>query len=151
MSVYDIAQAISDIVTAVVPDTFQDVQFTSIRPGAGVEPLEWIKQPGRENREFDVYVSELPSPGLGCESSVELEIVIAYRMTNPEVLTRVLIAEDVSILQSAIRTEIATWSLVCDSLWPSGAATTEMVYDADGRAVLQLAHIPLTAYFQARR
>lgn len=143
-SVSEIVEAISNGVEAATPVTWKDKGFCVERGAVGVDLEDWIRDADqRTTRQAIVRINSLPSVGSSlCYVEFEILIEIAYQCEIAEDVRTAMFADDtISIFDSITRNPSKYWG-GADSVYPSGPASVEGMFDDTNRPVLFILALP---------
>ena len=118
-------------VSDLVPTTSPDIRFDSPRPGSIESPRDWLMNPDRETRHFDVQAMSFPARSPGCLMTVELAVSVVYRLDQGLDLVDIMAGEDVETLSDDFAGRPSLWSQA-SSLFAPGPPETEQVAYPDG-------------------
>ena len=139
MALSQIIAQLRSAVGGLVPTTAPDIRFDCPRPGVIAAPVDWMTNPDRRTRDFDVYVSELPvrSAGGGCSMIAGVHVVIAYRLDQGLDLVDQLMVEDAELFSCSVELSPSAWSHA-DSLTVPDPAEVERLEYTDGTPAIAL-------------
>lgn len=146
--IYDIIQGLVNGVRSVVPQSSPDLPFICAEDARGSvsSPEDWILDPRRRTREFDVRSTSFAQSGPGCNLLLDVAIRVVYEMNQDLAFLDCMIQEDIqSILAGVVDTTIWWGALANSVFFPEGASPTgEVVDDGDGDPATLVLSIPLT-------
>jgi len=142
----EIIEQIRASVSAIVPLTQDGYRFDSPRPGVLEAPDDWLVNPDRETRQFDVYVQGPGVRGGGCLLRSTLEIAIVYRLDQDHSEVGKMIGEDAGLISSYLVQTPAAWSHA-DSLFAEGPEVDSIEYD-NGRPATRIVRFPVVVDYR---
>jgi hypothetical protein len=150
---YDIIQQLIACVRGIVPQDSPDLPFMCAEDGQGsiLASDDWLYDPARRTREFDVRGEGGTRPGEGCNLITDVMIRVVYRTAgaNPGFLDCMIQADAQSI--SAALLFPAMWASADSVNWPVGAPLTyEPVPDPNGAPCNVIVSIPLVVSYRRK-
>jgi hypothetical protein len=140
-------EAIQESIRRITPTYNPDIRFDCAEDGGGLlsSPNDWLVQPQRRTRDFDIRATTPTRPGPGCNVLHECAIRIAYEASTDLGLLDIIINEDLRQILNATTFDTTYWGSVANSVWVQEdiGASVQSVQDNNGNPTLYVVSVPL--------
>jgi hypothetical protein len=141
-------------IQSIVPADMSDYRFECAEDGRGgiLAPRDWIKDPLRRTREFDIRALEHPSPGPGCNVLAKVGVRLAYRLDTDLGYLDTIIAEDVRSIISALVFNTFWWGSLANSVYmeDGDVPSSEIVSDNNDNPSTVVVSVPLVLDYRTK-
>jgi hypothetical protein len=146
--IYDIVQGLINGVRSLTPQSSPDLPFLCAEDAQGAiqSPGDWMLEPRRRTREFDVRSTSFARPGPGCNLLLDCAIRVVYQLDQDLGMLDVMVQEDAQTIINGVMFSTTWWGTNANSVFvPEGEApTAEVVENENGAGATMLLSIPIT-------
>lgn len=147
-----IITALYESIRAIVPVYNADKPFVSAEDGTGgsENPTDWMMNPLRRTRDFDIRSTGYTRNGPGCDVISECSIRVAYEMTTDLGLLDEIINEDVLQIINAVGYDTTYWGAIADTVFcpADESPSSEVVNDSSGTPSTIVVSIPVELWYR---
>ena len=149
---YDIVNSLITGIRNIVPESDSSYVFICAEDtkGSVSAPDDWIMDPMRRTREFDIRSTEFTVPGPGCDLKSKVAIRIVYELNQDLGFLDSMIQEDIQSIINNVMFDTQYWGIYADTVFvPSDEnPTSELISNANGTPSTIVVSIPVVIFYR---